>query len=62
MIEQFLSIEYVRFYFVLSSSSVMRTGGVCYRVYPCTLLNDKINDNVNAEMARQPLLVSQIQT
>ncbi len=33
-------------------------GGICYRLYPHSLFNEKINENVNAEMARQPLLVS----
>ena len=32
--------------------------GVCYRLYPQSLFDEKINENVNAEMARQPLLVS----
>ncbi|CAF0759451.1 unnamed protein product [Rotaria sordida] len=31
-------------------------GGICYRLYPHYLFNEKINENINAEMARQPLL------
>ncbi|CAF0814360.1 unnamed protein product [Adineta ricciae] len=31
-------------------------GSVCYRLYPQSLFDEKINENINAEMARQPLL------
>jgi hypothetical protein len=37
-------------------------GGVCYRLYPHSLFDEKINENVNSEMARQPLLVSLTKT
>lgn len=35
----------------------LEEGGVCYRLYPHSLFDEKINENINAEMARQPLLV-----
>ncbi|CAF0945614.1 unnamed protein product [Adineta steineri] len=31
-------------------------GGICYRLYSHFLFDEKINDNINSEMARQPLL------
>ena len=31
--------------------------GICYRLYPRSIFNEKINENINSEMARQPLLV-----
>jgi hypothetical protein len=36
--------------------------GICYRLYPRSLFDEKINDNINSEMARQPLLVSENQS
>jgi HrpA-like RNA helicase len=39
-------------------SANIEDGGICYRMYPHSLFNEKINENVNSEMARQPLLVS----
>jgi hypothetical protein len=46
----------VNFEFLYSAN--IEEGGICYRLYPHSLFDEKINDNVNSEMARQPLLVS----
>lgn len=34
--------------------------GICYRVYPQSLFDEKISENIHSEMARQPLLVGGI--
>ena len=44
--------------FLHFASTNIEEGGICYRLYPQTLFNEKINENINSEMARQPLLVS----
>lgn len=38
-------------------SITIEKNGVCFRIYPQTLFAEKINENINSEMARQPLLV-----
>jgi hypothetical protein len=42
----------------LHLASVTVERGVCYRLYPHSLFDEKINENIDSEMARQPLLVS----
>ncbi|CAF3326176.1 unnamed protein product [Rotaria socialis] len=34
----------------------LEEGGICYRLFPHSLFDEKINENINSEMARQPLL------
>jgi hypothetical protein len=42
-------------------STNIEKDGICYRLYPHSLFDEKINENINSEMARQPLLVSENQ-